>query len=745
MVMAPSSRLHKSKKPTPRQVDAFSIVTITPSAGTTTIFITSSISPTSTSSSSSGGSNVNVGAIAGAAVGGFVGFGLVAGFVVWFVWFRRRVPSQPSPHPSGAANLGVVGAAAGQEKGSRRRTTDDVDRNSSTVISPPAESTVPTREPGAPSDNEKPPDGRPLPKPVQTVPASPPPNSKRPLSPFARPPPHRTITSNSENDGMRHIPVVIPSFAYRDSAASGSGSTGSRFTNVLKRGSGAASSTLSSGATPYEYGAVGSEQSRRGSTLAPDVSTGQFGHLYPGPADDAIAGGSSSYGSRLSSEPRQLSIPSNQLGYSHQLSSAGLTASASGSGHSADSNHPLMMAVSGAASASSHGSHSNSHSHSHGQEPVIHAQPEVSVARHPNRPHSQSLPTSPTLPPQRRTSSFDDHIALSNYILPPSSSSSSLHSHAKKGGRTQALKADAARSSTHDLTRGPSPSPVLRAGTMSDTGHASARIDSQPAASDSDSGGGSGLLSTFQRSFSLDLSSRPGNKLRRKSRPDQGPSSLRASAASPPPSSYQRHMSFGAGQSLEPQEPSRSVSSSPDPGPMDRDTSDETDQDAGVVEDQRPASRSRRRAGSGSHHGHSSSRPHSRSRHRGHRSSSAGSRRPRPSTGTSDEEALSPPPRVLGSNDAAGASDEELARLARTARRTERMIRRQSRTGVMSDPGHGSAPLDGSGTDVSGSDGRRRSRQRHGSSSRARRASAGTRPSSSESEDRRPRLVLRNV
>lgn len=239
--------------------NALSIVTVTPTAGTTTVFITSSFSPTSTSSSSKGGSSASrqKAVIAGSAVGGFAGFSLILGLLLWFFYFRK---SNRQDHDGLDGARGVI-------FGGRRTRRDDEKHGASSSIS---HAPAPTSE-LANDGSEKLPDSADV-SPVQ-------PNSAtlaadRPLIDESRPRPipKRTITSVSDSDGRRRIPVVVPSFTYRDSQGSGSSGAASRFANALKRGSGAGATVSStSSGTPYQYGMVGSAESRRGSTLATEV------------------------------------------------------------------------------------------------------------------------------------------------------------------------------------------------------------------------------------------------------------------------------------------------------------------------------------------------------------------------------------------------------------------------------------------------------------------------------------------
>lgn len=362
------------------------------------------------------------------------------------------------------------------------------------------------------------------------------------------------------------------------------------------------------------------------------------------------------------------------------------------------------------------------------------------------RTHSQkSLPGRPL-----SSGSVEEHTMFSNYIRPSSAGSSSNSTSATHAARQKEGK--------------------RRAGTVSDGGHgnfmaAEDAPEVPPVQHPAARPGSGSLFSTFHRSLSLDLSS--GTKVRRRSQttspkpmlqlvePVRRPSSPLSAEptsnepssptypprqSSPPPSSYIRHIPFGA--------VAGSSSSLPSPttaAPVSREPSDEyTDREASSSASAdvlplaaRSSSRTPRRSrgGSASSTGAGPSlQPPPRSR------TGSRSQRPSPTSATSDEGAA-----FIRGHRRDGSNDVELARLAQTARRTERRISRGGRGEAESDPGHGVAPSGGrarSGTE-------RRSRHGSGSGSRTRprrhRSGSGTPGGESPSGRPNPPLVLRNA
>ena len=249
-----------------------SIVTVTQNASTTTIFITTPLPPTtpsprsssSSSSSTGGGPNASrqKAVIAGSAVGGFVGFSLILGLLLWAFYFRRGQHKQN--HGSGDDQPTTYQA------GRRGRLRGEMSAATSSLsgLHFPAPALQPDGNGG-----EKEPDRR------STEPLQPPfsPQLPEEAGSVTYPVRQRTITSTSES-GPHPIPVVVPSFAYRESA--GSGSSGSRIVNALKRTSAVGVTANSSSSrrrmseAPYQYGVVGSADARRG--LEPGSS-----HLVP--------------------------------------------------------------------------------------------------------------------------------------------------------------------------------------------------------------------------------------------------------------------------------------------------------------------------------------------------------------------------------------------------------------------------------------------------------------------------------
>lgn len=252
--------------------DAVSVITVTPT--TTIIFITSSFPPISTSSSkSSSNASKQKAVIAGSAVGGFVGFSLILGVLIWVFYFRK---------PDGTTQSGVV--TQNRLPGGKLWRRKDEKHVASSSMSTATAGHIPFPNPEPEDEEGEKSLDRPDPVPIQ--PHSPslagPSSSNSRSRPFLK----RTITSVSESGDPRRIPVVVPSFAYRDSVASSS--SGSRLANVLKRTShaGATVSSSSSGArssVPYQYGVVGSAESRRGSMLDVDNPPSQLGRIYPHP------------------------------------------------------------------------------------------------------------------------------------------------------------------------------------------------------------------------------------------------------------------------------------------------------------------------------------------------------------------------------------------------------------------------------------------------------------------------------
>lgn len=242
------------------------IVTITPEQGTTTIFVTATSPTTSPTTQPHHGLSASTqkAVIAGSVAGGFVGFGAILGVLLWYFHFRQQ-PSD-SRGRSGSHSGGFV-VAGGRKK----------DKSTAAITTTGTHLPVPTSDPESPGDEKG--NDRPNPTPLQPNTSLSPLPESIPLPTIpTRPTAKRTITStsiDSENQSQpRRIPVVIPSFAYQDSASSGS--SGSRLVNALKRSSVVASSAMNPssssrgssntrGGTPYQYGVVGSLDSRRAS------------------------------------------------------------------------------------------------------------------------------------------------------------------------------------------------------------------------------------------------------------------------------------------------------------------------------------------------------------------------------------------------------------------------------------------------------------------------------------------------
>ena len=234
-------------------------MTVTQNLSTTTIFITTLVPPITPSSSPSLTTSGNPSTwkqkavIVGSAVGGFVGFGLILGLLLWFLYFRR------SEHkPRGSADDHSATSQA------ERRKIYEGNTVAATSLSAPAPHSSTALQPDSDGGDIDP--LRRDPKPSSS------PHLPEVAASGTRPTRKRTITSDSGN-GLHQIPVVVPSFAYRESTTSVS--SGSRIVNALKR-TGAVGATANSSSSrrrmsdvsvPYQYGVVGSADSRRGDLL----------------------------------------------------------------------------------------------------------------------------------------------------------------------------------------------------------------------------------------------------------------------------------------------------------------------------------------------------------------------------------------------------------------------------------------------------------------------------------------------
>lgn len=204
--------------------------------------------------------------IAGSAIGGFVGFSLILGLLLWFFYFRGAKGKESSGDDQPATYL--AGRKAHEEK---------------SVATPSLSTSEPhTSAPTShPDGRDKAAHGRDQ-EPVQFPSSAHPPEAAA-SAPATHPVRRRTITSDSEN-GTHRIPVVVPSFAYRESTASAS--SGSRIVNVLKRTS-AAGGTVSSSSSrrrmsdvPYQYGVVGSADSRLGGLHGLEPGASRLGPVH---------------------------------------------------------------------------------------------------------------------------------------------------------------------------------------------------------------------------------------------------------------------------------------------------------------------------------------------------------------------------------------------------------------------------------------------------------------------------------
>lgn len=557
---------------------------------------------------------------------------------------------------------------------------------------------------------------RPAVQPLQGAEGSSGGSSSAPLAPGApfaaavRPMAHRTITSTSidSSDGQvlaRRIPVVTPSFAYRDSMASSSSGSGSgrKIAGFLKRSAGGSGATGSGGATsgsgsadskgtPYQYGVVGSVESRRGSLLAVappstlDLSRGEFGESTSGAGPSSRLGeyycamqlfelpthikcpfidlSSSSRSRRPSSPPiatgsrlRQVHQPAPEIAGSPPVSRPNTGRQSSHSGNSGDSNHRLFRRGT---------SSSNSHSQSrHGNASASEYPPSPVAVVERERPDRRQT-TSP---------SHAEHIAFSNYIIPRPTIHHRPHA--------------ALRSNSGERRRS------HHSATASDEGHAGTTVDpssSSPQAPQAP-----------HRSLSLGaVAPRPRSYPPFDTEELAGPDSVPPRRSPAPPSSY----------------PYGNMAFTDDPvvAPLAPDTEE-------LVASRRRKHRSRSGRRSLERSGSAPGAPPGETNEAG-----PSNRRPSTAEGVVTHP-LDPSDGTAGSGDNTDA-EAELRRLAREARRAERRIRRGSRGGA-------------AGETTSESDRDRPGHRHRRRRSRTGQGDSGSTDNSSSGQGRK--LVLRNV